>query len=168
MPAQSPALPLSPPLPRLFWLVLLATGAAMLDLGLAVAWFGAQGVPAERVFQSVASWVLGRPAYYGGDATVIFGGLFYTAVVCAVMAAYAPLARRWPVLEARPLLSGAVYGGLMYLLIFLLLVPYASAARPAPHPWQWHALCVAAYALLVGIPAALLARVPAEGRRPRA
>ena len=163
MPLRSHALPVSPPLPLLFWLVLLATGAAMLDLGVAVAWFGAQGVPAERVFQSIATWVLGRSAYYGGDATVVFGGLFYTGVVCAVMALYRPLARRFPLMLARPLSLGALYGGLMYMLIFLLLVPHFSAANPAPHPLSWHALCVAAYALLVGIPAALLERVPADG-----
>lgn len=168
MPVRSQALPLSPALPVLFWLVLLATGAAMLDLGLAVAWFGAQGVPAERVFQSMASWVLGRSAYHGGNAMVVFGGLFYTCVVAAVMALYRGLARRWPLLLARPLSLGALYGGLMYLLIFLVIVPHATAANPAAHPLAWHALCVAAYALLVGIPAALLARLPADGAPPSA
>lgn len=168
MPVRSQTLPLSPALPVLFWLVLLATGAAMLDLGLAVAWFGARGVPAERVFQSMASWVLGRSAYHGGIATVVFGGLFYTGVVAAVMAWYRVLARRWPLLLARPLSLGALYGGLMYLLIFLLIVPHVTAASPAPHPLAWHALCVAAYALLVGIPAALLARLPADGVAPNA
>ncbi|SKC61080.1 hypothetical protein [Pseudoxanthomonas indica] len=168
MPVRSPSLPLSPALPMLFWLVLLATGAALLDLGVAVAWFGAQGVPAERVFQSIATWVMGRSAYFGGDATVVFGGLLYTAVLCGVMGLYRVLARRLPLLLARPITAGALYGALMYLLIFLVLVPHVSAANPAPHPLIWHALCVLAYALLVGIPAALLARLPAGGLPARA
>ena len=162
MSARSETLHAVQPLPLLFWLVLLATSAAMLDLGLAAIYWGAHGVPAARMFQSIASWVMGRSAFFGGDATVVFGGVLYTGVLCAVMALYRVLARRFPPMLRYPLGFGALYGALMYGLIFRVFVPYLSAANPAPHVWQWDALCVAAYALLVGIPAALLARVPAD------
>lgn len=152
------ALAARPSLPAAFWTVVLGSGAALLDLGLAASYFGAHGVPAERVFQSIASWLMGPAAYRGGDATVIFGGLLYVAVLSGVIALYPRLARHLPVMRRRPLAVGAAYGALAYGLIFLLLVPYASAAHPASHPLQWHALCVLAYALLVGIPAAWRAR----------
>lgn len=147
--------------PVAVWAVLVASAAAMLDLLVAAVYWGARGVAPERMFQSIAAWLLGPAAFRGGVDTVVLGALLYAGVLSVVMGLYRVLALRLPALRLHRLATGAVYGALMYGLIFLLLVPYVSAAHPAAHPLQWHALCVLAYAVLVGLPSALLARLPA-------
>lgn len=154
--------PLPPVPPAVFWSVMGGTAAAMLDLAVAAAYWGARGVAPDRIFQSIAAWLLGPAAFTGGEGTVALGAVLYAGVLSAVMGAYRLLARRLPMLRRRPFGAGAVYGASMYGLTFLVFVPHFSAATPATHAWQWHAVCVAAYVLLVGIPAALLARIQAR------
>lgn len=151
-----------PAVPTLFWPVMGGTAAAMLDLAVAAAYWGARGVAPDRIFQSIAAWLLGPAAFTGGAATVALGAVLYAGVLSGVMGAYRLLARWFPILLHRPLGAGALYGASMYGLIFLVFVPHFSAATPAAHAWQWHAVCVAVYVSLVGIPAALLARIQAH------
>ncbi len=154
--------PVRPAMPALFWSVMGGTAAAMLDLAVAAAYWGARGVAPDRIFQSIAAWLLGPAAFTGGALTVALGAVLYAGVLSGVMGAYRRLARRFPALRHRPFSGGALYGASMYGLIFLIFVPHFSAATPVAHAWQWHAVCVAAYVTLVGIPAALLARIQAH------
>ena len=133
--------------------------AAMADLALAAVYWSQHGSTARRVLQSIAAWVMGPAAYRGGWESAVFGVLLYAGTLCAVMALYQVLSRHYRVLVRRPVICGALYGTLMYGLIFHLFVPHFSAAVTRTLPWQWEALCVAAYIGLVGIPCALLARI---------
>lgn len=140
--------------------------AAVADLALAAAYWSQHGSTAQRVLQSISAWVMGPPAYQGGWESAMLGFLLYAGTMCAVMALYQLLSRRFDVLLRRPVVCGALYGVLMYVLIFHLLVPHFSAAvTRRPLPLQWEVLCVAAYIGLIGIPCALLARVRMTSRR---
>lgn len=133
--------------------------AATADLALAAVYWSQHGSTAQRVLQSIAAWVMGPTAYRSGWESAVFGVLLYVGTLCAVMALYQFLSQYYRVLVRRPVVCGALYGTLMYGLIFHLFVPHFSAAVTRTLPWQWEALCVAAYIGLVGIPCALLARV---------
>lgn len=152
---------LAPPL----WL-LGGTAAALADLALSALYWSGHGSTGLRVLQSISAWVMGPPACRGGWESAMLGFLLYAGTMCAVMALYQLLSRRFDVLLRRPVVCGALYGVLMYVLIFHLLVPHFSAAvTRRPLPLQWEALCVAAYIGLIGIPCALLARVRMTSRR---
>lgn len=144
----------TPPL----WL-LGGAAAAVADLALAALYWSGHGSTGLRVLQSIAAWAMGPAAYQGGWASAGFGVLLYIGTLSAVMAAYQRLSRHWHVLVRRPVVCGAVYGVLMYCSIFHLVVRHFSAAIPRTLPWEWEALCVAAYIGLVGVPCALLARM---------
>lgn len=145
-----------PSLPGWLWAGALA---AVADLGVAVAyWSGLYGTTPVRIPQSIASWMLGPAAFEGGTGSAVLGLVVYIAVVAAIMAAYQELRSRHVALERHPCLFGAGYGVAVYALLFHVAVPHFTAAVATPKPWHWEVTCVAAYAILVGIPSALLGR----------
>ncbi|NZA26673.1 hypothetical protein H0E84_09770 [Luteimonas sp. SJ-92] len=133
--------------------------AATLDLAVAIAFWAAEGMPAGRVLQAIAAWLLGPAAYSGGTATALFGVLLYTGLMCALAAGYRGLARRHGALLRRPLLGGALYGAAAYLAIFGLAVPVLTSAPAFVRP-DWTLVCLLAYMFLIGVPCALFARLP--------
>lgn len=137
--------------------------AANLDLLLAVAWWMPHGVAPIQIPQGIAAWVIGvDDARAGGAASAVFGMLFYASLVAMMALLYRHLARRWPALHAHPLASGAAFGIAMYLGLFKVALPLWGAAPMPPEPWAWTLVCVAAYVFIIGMPAALLARLHFE------
>jgi hypothetical protein len=165
-PAQDAILPGNRSLPLWSWLLFGGVLAGTLDLAFAVGfWLLRDGVAPIRIPQSIASWVLGREAAIsGGLATAALGMALYYYLTTTMVAAYHLLAGRYPLLLRRPLTMGTLYGVLMYALLFEVAVPLWSAAPPRPQPLEWTLACIAAYAVLIGIPAALFARHWHEGR----
>ena len=62
------------------WVLLAAVTGAVLDLGVAVLFWAAEGVDPLRIPQSIAAWFVGRAAYDGDTSTALFGVLAYTAL----------------------------------------------------------------------------------------
>ena len=141
-------------------LYLLAGGlvAGTLDIAYAcIFWALKAGVPAQRIFQSVAAGLLGKASFDGGAGTAALGLAlhFFIAVTMAVV--YYLVARRWPLLWQRPWLCGAGYGVLLYLIMNYVVVPL-SAAGPGSKDPLWVALTIVVHVLFIGIPCALFAR----------
>lgn len=144
--------------PGLPWLLLGGATAAGLDLGFATLFWAELDVPAIRVPQSIAGWLMGPSAFEGGLGTALLGALLYVCTMCVVVAGYHAGSRRWPVLRHQPMRCGAAYGVLAYILILEIAVPLLGATEPAARRLDWTLACVVAYMLLVGIPAALFSR----------
>ncbi|MBF6025804.1 hypothetical protein [Lysobacter niastensis] len=147
-------------LPLWAWLLFGGVLVGTLDLAFAAGfWWLRSGVAPIRIPQSIASWVLGREAALsGGIATAMLGMALYYYLTTAMVTGYHRLAQRHPLLLQRPLTMGALYGIALYALLFKVAVPLWSAAAPRPEPLEWTLACIVAYALLIGIPAALFAR----------
>lgn len=143
------------PLP---WLLLAALGAAALDLVFAMLFWAPEGVPAIRVLQSIATWLLGRAAFAGGMATAVLGTVLYVGLMWALAVLYRGLSRRFPRMLQQPIRFGLAYGALMYGLVFHVCVPLFTAAGPASQRPDWIVACVVAYMVLVGLPCAWAAR----------
>ena len=136
--------------------------AGALDIAFACAfWSLRAGVPATRIFQSVAAGLLGRASFTGGTATAALGLALHFGIAVSMAVAYDRLAERRPVLRRRPLIAGAVYGLLLYAVMNWLVVPL-SAASPGSTDPLWVALGIAAHVVLIGIPIALASRLGAE------
>lgn len=146
------------PLIAMCWLVAGGVLAAMLELCFAIAWWAAYDVPATRVLQGVAAWWIGRDAFAGGAMSALLGALLYCQTMIAVVALYAFAARRWRGLLQRPLLCGAAYGAVMYVLVLEVAVPLFAAHPAGDRSLAWRLACLVAYMLLVGVTAALYAR----------
>lgn len=150
-------------LPAWCWVPALGIAAGAADLAFAAAWWAPLGVAPIRIPQAIAGWVLGDPAARaGGMVTAAFGALLYFSIISVMVAGYLAAARRVRSLVAHPLACGVVYGAAMYALLFEVvqraLALWSGQAQPQASP-AWILACVCAYVVLVGIPAALAARV---------
>jgi hypothetical protein len=120
-------------------------------------WAVKRDVPPERIFQSVASGLLGKASFEGGLTTAALGlGLHYF-IATSMSVAYYLVARRWSPLKERPVPLGAAYGLLLYVLMNYVVLPL-SAAGPGSTDPLWIGLSIAVHAFLIGMPIALFAR----------
>jgi hypothetical protein len=139
--------------------------AATCDITYALVYsFWRSGVPPLRLLQSVASGLLGKPAFEGGVPTAVLGlGLHYG--ICIVAAAvFWVAARRLPWLAAHAVPVGLAFGVAVYGFMNFVVLPL-SAFPFTPHP---AALTVATGLLVhmvgVGLPIALFTRRGQQGR----
>jgi len=130
----------------------------------ALIFFGLRGVPPARLFQGIASGLLGRSAFAGGMATALLGVLLHFFIAFAVVTTYHVAARRLPGLTDRPWIYGPLYGLLVYAVMSFVVVPLSAiGARSPSTDVLLNGLLI--HALGVGLPAALSARA-ARARAP--
>ena len=80
-------------------------------------------VAPSRIFQSVATGLLGRASYEGGAATAWLGALLHFGMAVAMAAIFVAAARRLPLVRRHLLLAGLVYGALIYFGMRFVVVP---------------------------------------------
>lgn len=135
-----------------------ALAAAALDaLDAIVAYRLAFGLDPVKIYQFVASGLLGPGAYEGGAASALFGVLVHCSVALGAATAFTLLARRYPVLLERPLAAGAVHGLGVFAFMNLVVIPL-SRIPPAPMSLPLLLNGLLGHVFLVGIPIALVAR----------
>jgi len=142
------------------WRYVLAGGvvAGALDILYACVFWGVRrGVPARRIFQSVAAGVLGKATFDGGVPTAALGLALHFFIAISMAVAYYLAARRWALLWRQPWLCGAVYGVFLYGFMNYVVVPLSRAAAGS-RDVLWVTLSVLVHMLLVGIPCAVFAR----------
>lgn len=132
--------------------------AGALDFVFAISLWGSRGVSAEIIPKSVASGILGPPAFEGGSAIVALGTGLHFSMTTTMAAAYA-LAP--PTIHRRPLMAGPLYGAAIWFVMNKIVVPL-SAAPMKPPPLTIQLADLAAHMLLVGLPIALLVRPSAQ------
>jgi hypothetical protein len=93
------------------------------------AWL-ATNTPPDRLFQGVASAVLGRTAFNGGALTAILGVLMHFGVAFAATATCCLLYRRASSLRNLPLLLlGALFGAGIFCAMNFAILPLLSGVR---------------------------------------
>jgi len=121
-------------------------------------WYLKRGVPPKRVFQSVASGLLGDASFTGGWPTAFLGLGLHFCIATSMAVTYYLFARRWSELAQRPWTFGPLYGVLLYFIMNYIVVPL-SAANPGSRNMTWVLLSIAVHAFLIGTPCALFARL---------
>jgi uncharacterized membrane protein YagU involved in acid resistance len=99
------------------------TVAGILDIADAIIVSGFYGVAPARVLQSVASGLLGRASFSGGMSTAALGLGLHFFIAFAAAAVYVLASRKVPLLIRRPLLSGAIYGVIVWLVMRQIVLP---------------------------------------------
>jgi hypothetical protein len=118
---------------------------------------GLRGVSPSRVWQFVASGVLGRASFSGGMKTAVLGLLFHFLIAFILAAIYYGASLYLPVLLRRAVLCGLLYGVAVYFVMNYVVLPL-SLAPPLRFSLASFINGVIGHALLVGLPAALVAR----------
>ena len=138
--------------------ILLATAVAgTLDITDAcVYWAITKGVPPERIFQSIASGLLGKAAYKGGAQTAALGLVLHFGIMAVMVAVYALASLRLPILTKRPVVMGLGYGLATYLVMNYVVLPLSNASHGGPFRLPVFINGVFAHVVMVGLPIALI------------
>lgn len=133
----------------------------MLDGVDALVFFGLRGAQPLRVFQAIASGLLGRQAFAGGLATAALGLALHFFIAYVIVATFLFASRRIPGLVRAPILSGLVYGLGVYFVMNYIVLPL-SAVATGSFSWPVFLNGVLIHMLGVGLPASMIARAAAQ------
>jgi hypothetical protein len=126
----------------------------------AVVFFGLRGVAPIRIFQSIAAGLLGRAAFQGGLAAAALGVCLHFFIAFAIVTTFVAASARMPLLTRQAVVSGVLYGVLVYAVMNLVVLPLSAAGRPSfVLPIVVNGLLIHAFG--VGLPSALFARAAA-------
>ncbi len=131
--------------------------AGAFDLAYVFTVYGVRGISPIVILQSIASGLLGRAAYAGDVKTALLGLVLHFSMAFLMAAGFVVLVRVLPALLQRPLLMGPVYGVLLFVVMYYLVVPLSAAVIQTPSGWLL-AGALFAHTVLVGTPIALFAR----------
>ena len=134
--------------------------AGALDITYACVHYGlVYDIPPERIFQSVASGLVGRDDARAGGWTTAGIGLAMHFLLTTIMAAFfVAWTRMVPDLNKWPLLSGMTYGLAIFALMQFVVLPL-SAAGGGNHPeGQFLLGGLLIHAFGVGFPIAVIAK----------
>jgi hypothetical protein len=88
-----------------------------------------QGIPIERLLQTIASGALGPSAFHGGKRIATAGLLFHFLIAFAVASVYYAASRRMPIRLAHPLLAGSLYGVIVHIVMSCVVVPLSRVPK---------------------------------------
>ncbi len=110
----------------LAYATLVVAGLDALD---AVIFFGLRGISPTRIFQSIASGLLGRSAFQHGLPAVALGIMCHLLVAFGIAGTYCLVSRRVARLRRQPWLWGPLYGLAAWTVMNFLVIPLSLASR---------------------------------------
>jgi hypothetical protein len=121
------------------------------------------GVPPLRVFQYIASGLLGADAFRGGLPVAALGLLLHFVIAFGAAAVFYAASRRLPVLVQKAVPAGVAYGVAVWAFMRFVVVPL-SLVRQQPFRLRAAWVQIGIHMVCVGLPIALA--VSRHTRRP--
>lgn len=148
-PSQSPS-----PAKAIFWGGLIA---GILDLSFAGVSFILRGKTFSTLLKTIAGGALGRDALKGGPEIAALGLAFHFCVSFGAAAVYYLASRKISFLNRQPVISGLIYGLLVYEFMNVVVLPLSAYHKPLSFP-PLFVPDVLSHLFFVGLPIALAAR----------
>lgn len=151
---------------RSFWSTILWAGAlvGLLDISSAcINYYLRTGKSPVIIFPFIASAIFGKTAMEGKEMIAV-GGLMHFMIAYAFTIFFFLIYPKLPFLSWNRLLTGILYGALIWTLMTLVLVPLtrAKAARPS---WERSPIDMGILMVAIGIPLSLIAYRYYAGKR---
>jgi hypothetical protein len=123
-----------------------------------VAWHLQSGAKPSTILQAVAAGVLGRDSFQGGMKSAALGAVLHFFIAFSWAAIYYIASRRLTFMVERPIISGLLYGELVWLVMNFVVIPLSAINR-----WPtWTKASIITgpigHLVLVGLPIALAVR----------
>jgi uncharacterized membrane protein YagU involved in acid resistance len=119
---------------------------------------------AVQILQGIASGIFGREAYTGGTAMAITGLLFHYVIAMLFTIGYFLVYPYLPFLHKQAILSGILYGAIVWLIMNLAVLPLSAYNRP-PLKLGPSLLGMLILILAIGIPVATMAARSLNAKR---
>lgn len=138
--------------------------AGTLDITDALIFSHVRGIAPNRVFQYIASGLIGSRSFELGTASVVLGIVLHYAIALGWTAIFYAASRRFTILLRRPIVSGLIYGIAVYLFMNFVVLPLSGV----PHPIEAASLVsringALAVMLCIGLTISLLIRHDSPG-----
>jgi len=109
---------------RAVWTVLwIGLIAGTLDITDNIIYNAFRGVTMKMIFQYIASGLVGMASFQMGGASVALGVAIHYAIALTWTAIFYIASRQIPVLRDRPVISGMVYGAIVYVIMNYVVLP---------------------------------------------
>lgn len=133
--------------------------AGTLDIADALIFYGLRGVPPAGLLRFIAGCLVGVSALHGGLGMAALGLAIHYTITLFWSALFLLAATRFSFLARRAILSGLLYGCLIYVLMNFVVLPL-TRLPPRTHHLAPAVLIngVLALILFMGLPIALIAR----------
>lgn len=133
--------------------------AGVLDLASAVGAWLPRGVTPQQILQSIARGAVGRDAYSGGWATAALGLGFHFLIAFTAAAVFYLVSRRLRFLTRRPVLSGLLYGEVVFLVMNYVVIPLSAIGGWPRFTWPQTLITgPIGHLVFVGLPISLAVR----------
>ncbi len=132
--------------------------AGTLDITYAIGFSALRGVPPIRILQSVASGLLGGPAFKGGVPTAVLGLALHFFIALSAAAIFYLAAKVIPFLTRHPVVSGLFYGFLIYAVMNLVVLPLSAYPRKVSFPLLVLVTGLFVHMFFIGLPISLAVR----------
>ena len=132
--------------------------AGTLDLTAACvySWLRASVSPI-RVFQFIASGVVGTDSFTGGAKTAILGVALHFVIATGATAVFYLASRAWFFLIEHPIVAGLLYGIPVYFFMNFVVLPL-SQIQQRPQPMSARIVNLVILMFCIGLPIALIVR----------
>ncbi len=115
------------------------------------------GVSATRVFQFIASGLLGVRAFHEGSVAALIGCGIHFLIALTVATTFYLLSVTLPALLKKPGLFGPIFGFGVFCFMHYLIVPLSAAPKQPPASVISLLNLVISHTIFVGLPIALIA-----------
>lgn len=133
--------------------------AGIFDATYAMTIWTVRGVTPDRVWQGVASGLLGPRSFQGGLRTAALGITIHFFIALTAATVYVTASRFLPVLRERAVLCGCLFGLMVWAFMRFVVIPLSLMRRSNASILQWELLgALSIHAFGVGLPIALSAR----------
>jgi len=130
----------------------------LLDIVFAISWAGFNGVAPARLLQTVASGLLGNSAFEGGIPIAFLGLALHFGMSLLWASVFLMLARRSPKITLHPVVSGVLFGVIVFFVMRLIVLPLSAFPGPVSFKLLSTVLDLLSHTFLFGLPIALAAR----------
>jgi hypothetical protein len=118
-----------------------------------------RGITPKMVFHYIASGLIGTQASRGGLLSAALGVAIHYTIALIWTAVFYAASRTFVILSRRPVVSGLVYGGAIYLFMNFIVLPLSRVPyRPSAVTIASRVNGVLALLLFIGLPISLLVR----------
>lgn len=132
--------------------------AGTLDITYAIGFSALRGVPPIRILQSVASGLLGAPAFGEGLPAAALGLVLHFCIAFSAAAIFYLASKTIPFLTRHPVISGLFYGFLIYAVMNLVVLPLSAFPRKVTFPLMILVTGLLVHMFCIGLPISLAVR----------
>jgi len=117
-----------------------------------------RGTSPARIFQSVASGLLGTNSYNGGLPTAALGLFLHFFIACSAAAIYYGASRKLSLLVQQAVICGLIYGAVIYFFMNLVVLPISAFPHKVSFPLTKLVIDLVVHTCGIGLPIALAVR----------